>query len=169
MTRLRWRALGASVALLLGPSACISEDAPLTPGAAPSAPPDIEFAGIVTDARTIDGQHRFTDSAGVEHAVDTDAYRMIGAYACCLDLVVLGRDADGAFLATFRKLNGPPDPDCLGAYDFGVDRGDHIELFDILWLKAPEFEGAVPADSGYEMGTRFCFDEEGRVASVIAP
>ena len=157
----------AGISVILALSACIVE-ARLTPGLAPAGPPEIEFAGLVTDVKLFDDRYEFTDVDSIVHTIGIDEYRQLGAFPCCRDLVVLGNDADGKFLVTFRLVEGLP-LDCHVGYDFGVDRGSHIELFGVLWRKAPGFQDAVPVDTEYMLGTRFCFDTHGRVASFVAP
>ena len=129
---------------------------------------DIEFAGLATDLR-ISGEHyEFTDASGVVHAIEIDDYRQVTEHGCCIDLVVIGADAQGPFVASFMTQGGLPD-DCYVENDPGVDRGSHVEILGILWRKSPGFAATIPDGTGYTPGTRFCFDEHGRVASIVAP
>ena len=147
-------------------SACAATPTPEPIVEAPLVPPQIEFAGVVTDVRTYAEHHEFTDAAGVVHALEFDEYRQVGEHDCCSDLVVLGTDAVGPFLATFPNQDGLPE-DCYVENDPGIDRGSHIEILGILWRKAPGLQGAVPFGTWYEPGSRFCFNERGLIASII--
>jgi hypothetical protein len=110
----------------------------------------------------------FTDAAGVVHAIEIDDYRQVTEHGCCIDLVVIGADAQGPFVASFMTQGGLPD-DCYVENDPGVDRGSHVEILGILWRKSPGFAAKIPYGTGYTPGTRFCFDEHGQVASIVAP
>ncbi len=135
---------------------------------APLVPPTIEFAGLVTDISTFADHHEFTDAAGVIHAVAFDQHRDVTGNGCCGQLVVLGTDASGPFLATFQTQGGLPD-DCFVENDAGMDQGSHVEIHGVLWRKARALQGAVPAGVAYPSGTRFCFDEHGRIAGIVPP
>jgi hypothetical protein len=86
------------------------------------------------------------------------------------DLVIIGSDAEGMFVATFMRQDGLPDT-CYVENEIGVDRGDHIETRGVLWSKSTTFEpaDAVGSDARYPAGTRLCFDRDGRIASTISP
>jgi hypothetical protein len=161
-------AVGALVAGTAVLSACVATPTPEPTATAAIAPPQIEFAGLVTEVRTFAEHHEFTDAAGTVHAIEIDNYRQIGEHSCCFDLVIVGTDADGPFMATFPTQGGLPD-NCYVENDIGIDRGSHVEILGILWRKAPGFAGSVPYGVRYAVGTRFCFDEQGRIGSTVPP
>jgi hypothetical protein len=134
----------------------------------PPAPPNLEFAGLATGLQVFEDHFEFTDARGVVHAIEIDDYRQIGEHACCVDLVVIGADAEGPFVATFPTQGGLPD-DCYVENDPGIDRGSHIEILGVLWRKSPGLAATIPYGTGYTPGTRFCFDEHGRVTRTVAP
>jgi hypothetical protein len=146
--------------------ACVATPTPDPTATAALAPPEIEFAGLVTDVRTFAEHHEFTDAAGRVRAIDIGEYRQIGEHACCFDLVILGHDAAGPFLATFPTQGGLPD-DCYVENDVGIDHGSHIEILGIAWRKAPGFLSTVAFGTQYPSGTRFCFDERGMISSTV--
>jgi hypothetical protein len=43
------------------------------------------------------------------------------------------------------------------------------EINGVLWRKAPGFRGTVPFGATYEFASRFCFNERGLIASIVAP
>jgi len=149
-------------------SACTVAPTPDPTPLAPLMPPAIEFAGLVSDVRTYAEHHEFTDAFGTVHAIEFDEYRQVGEHDCCFDLVILGTDAEGPFLATFPTQDGLPD-DCFVENDPGIDRGSHIEILGILWRKSPGFASSTTFGSHYPPATRFCFDRNGRIAGVIPP
>ncbi|MEP6470035.1 MAG: hypothetical protein ABJC24_09720 [Chloroflexota bacterium] len=85
-------------------------------------------------------------------------------------LVILGDDQAGPFVAAFMAQEGLPS-DCYVENGEGIERGSSIESSGVLWAKAPTFNSPVHPALGesYPGGTRFCFNERGLVASVIAP
>jgi hypothetical protein len=149
-------------------SACAAPPKPEPTESVSLVPPDIEFAGLVSDVRTFAEHHEFTDAAGEVHAIEIGHYRQIGEHGCCFDLVVFGTDADGPFFATFPTQGGLLD-DCYVENDPGIDRGSHIEILGVLWRKAPGFTGAVPFGVQYPPGTRFCFDLRGMIRRTVPP
>jgi hypothetical protein len=154
------------VALALAASGCAPAVTTPDPTAAPLEPPEIEFVGLVTDVRISEDHVEFTDAAGEVHLVDPDAYRDVNGNGWGGPLQVLGRDAEGRFVASFPTQEGLP-PDCYRENAVGVDRGSHVEINGVLWRKAPGFDGSIAFGTRYATGARFCFDELGRVASVI--
>lgn len=85
------------------------------------------------------------------------------------DIVIIGHDDRGAFVAGYMRQDGLPS-NCFVDNAPGVDRGDYIELRDILWSKASYFSSAVAvqADHAYPGGTRFCFNEMGLIWATVA-
>ena len=149
-------------------SACAATPLPEPAGTAALRPPEIEFAGLVTDVRTSGEHHEFTDAAGTVHAIDMNEYRQVGEHACCFDLVILGSDAAGSFVAIFPNQGGLPE-DCYVENDVGIDRGSHIEILGVMWRKAPGLQGVVPFGVAYPSGSRFCFNERGMIAGLVPP
>jgi len=149
-------------------SGCSATPTPDPTPSDPPMPPEITFGGLVTDVRSYAEHHEFTDAAGAVHAVESAEYRQVGEHGCCFDLVILGTDAEGPFIATFPTQDGLPD-DCYVENDPGVDRGSYVEILGILWSKAPGFSSTTPFGRPYPPATRFCFDQAGRIAGVIPP
>lgn len=136
----------------------------------PIDPPRIEMVGMPTEVRigatTI--EYEFAD--GETRRIDPNGWRAITPHAWGGELVILGTDANGPFVAAFLPQGGLPD-DCYVENDMGTDRGSHIEIREILWRKAPDFTPASPVSAGdtYPFGTRFCFTDEGMIGSTVAP
>jgi len=136
----------------------------------PDAAPVIEFAGVPTEHRLEAATVSFVLADGGTLEVDTAGYRVLGPHSWSGDLVILGSDADGLFVASFMPQGGLAD-DCYVENEAGIDRGAHIETRGILWRKSPTFAAADPvlANVAYPAGTRFCFDESGEITSTVAP
>jgi hypothetical protein len=149
-------------------TACASAPTAVPVPPPPVGPPEIEFAGLVTEVSIYNDHYEFTDLRGTIHAIDLDEYRQVGDMPCCGELLVLGVDEDGAFMTSFMTQGGLPD-DCYVENDPGIDRGSHIEINGVLWAKARAFEGVVPPATWYAPATRFCFDQHGRVTSIVPP
>lgn len=168
MMPLGFRRQGLSLAigpLALAVAGCAAAATP-EPEPVAMEPPAIEFAGIVTDVRIYADHIEYSDPAGVVHAVDPDAHRDVAGNGWSGPLLVHGNDANGAFVASFMNQDGLP-ADCYVENDVGTDRGSHIAINGVLWKKSPAFDGGVPFGQPYPLGTRFCFDESGTVASLI--
>ena len=147
-------------------SACASPAATPIPAELPVEPPDISFAGLVTDVRIFEEHYEFTDADGSVHAIEIGEHREISGHGCCGELLVLGTDVHGAFMASFRTQDGLPD-DCYVERAPGIDRGSHVEINGVLWRKASGFADTVSFGTPYPPAARFCFDERGRVTSVV--
>ena len=162
---MRLRRLAAAGAVLALTS-CASSATPMPRPAVPG-PPQIEFAGVVTDVRTYADRVEFTDAGGVVHSVrDPDAYRDVGWSGWDGPLLILGRDADGPFVAGFMTQDGLP-PDCYVQRERGVERGSHIEIDGILRRKAPSLGASIGFGEPYPPGSRFCLGGNGMIDRVI--
>ena len=135
-----------------------------TDGSTPR-PPTIQAVGIATDVRISADQTRYAFAEGSVHEVPNSS-RQIGDGG--FGLVIIGSDSEGPFVAGFPTQDGLPG-DCYRENAAGVDRGGYIETQGVLWAKAPTFASPVHPAPGasYPAGSRFCFDETGRIASVI--
>lgn len=153
--------LALGVSLLL--ASCESNSPP------PSAPPVIEFVGKPSETRIAARTVTYVLADGGTLEVDVAGYRVLGPHEWSGELVVLGSDADGMFVASFLPQDGLPD-DCYVENEVGIDRGAHIEVRGVLWRKAPSFAAAEPVAPGhrYPAGTRFCFDDTGEITSTVA-
>jgi hypothetical protein len=132
---------------------------------APS-PPTIQAVGVATDVRIYPDHTRYVFADGTVHEVPPE-YRQLGDGAG-FGLVVIGSDEDGPFVLTF-PLQADLPPDCYRENGVGIERGDHIELWGVLFAKAPGFSSPVLPTLGaeYPAGTRFCLNDRGLVTSVI--
>jgi hypothetical protein len=83
-------------------------------------------------------------------------------------LVVLGYDAEGQFVASFMPQGGLPD-DCYVENAMGTEWGRYVELRGVLWAKADTFpsDGIPGYGEQYSTGTRFCFNADGKVGSLV--
>lgn len=151
--------LGASLLLV----SCESVSPP------PPAPPVIEFVGIPSESRMSATTVTYVLANGGTLEIDVAGYRVLGPHNWSGELVILGSDAEGMFVASFLPQGGLPD-DCYVENEVGIDRGPYIEIRGVLWRKAPSFVAAEPVtpDRRYPAGTRFCFDESGEITSTIA-
>lgn len=101
----------------------------------------------------------------------TEGYRQLTSHGWGgFGLVIVGEDREGAFVAGFMTQDGLPS-DCYVENGEGVERGSYIESSGVLWAKAPSFNSPIHPALGesYPGGTRFCFNDRGLVATVIAP
>ena len=85
------------------------------------------------------------------------------------DLLVVGRDQDGRWVAVIGNQGGLPD-DCFVLDERGINLGNAIEIEGIRWPKSvtftsPEREPALGAE--YPGATRFCVGEHGRIESIV--
>ena len=155
----------AALAAIGGITACL----PLaTPAPMPRAErPTIRLAGRVADVE-IGEVVRYRLADGHDEEISPHTHRPLTEHGWSGELIVIGSDSRGPFVAAFATQEGMP-PDCYVENARGVDRGRHVEIGGLLWKKVPRFEGFVPPGSPYPDGSRFCLDEGGRVASVVAP
>jgi hypothetical protein len=154
------RGIGFIVALGIALAGCGA-----TGGPAPS-PPRIQAVGVATDVRIYADHIRYVFADGSVHEVTAD-YRQMGDGGG-FGLVVIGSDAEGAFVVTFPTQGGLP-ADCYRDNGVGIERGDHVELWGVLFAKAPGFPSEAEPEIGaaYPAGTRFCLNDRGLVTSVI--
>lgn len=136
----------------------------------PSAPPVIEFVGIPTESRLGVTTATYVLADGGILEVDIADYRVLGPHEWSGELIILGSDAGGPFVASFMPQDGLPD-DCYVENEVGIDRGTYIETRGVLWRKALSFAAAevVLPNQAYAAGTRFCFDDSGEITSTVAP
>jgi hypothetical protein len=163
-----WRRRARAALLSIGAlvSACAVAPTP-SPTIGQLEPPVIEFVGLVNDGRVFDDRFEFTDASGAVHSITgADLYRQLNEHGCCGPLLVLGHDAEGAFMVSFPTQGGLPE-DCYVENGAGIDRGSHIEIRGVLWRKAPGLEGSARFGSSYPAGTRFCFDDAARITSIV--
>jgi hypothetical protein len=153
------RGIGLAAVLAVGLAGCASGAGP-----APS-PPIIEAVGVVTDVRIYADRTRYTFADGSVHEVPA-SYRQLGDGG--FGLALIGSDADGPFVLTF-PLQADLPPDCYRENGVGIERGRHIELWGVLFEKAPGFTspGVPQVGTEYPGGSRFCLDDHGLVTSVI--
>ena len=151
--------LGASLLLV----SCESVSPP------PPGPPVLEFVGKPRETRIAAATVTYVLADGGTLEVDVAGYRVLGPHEWSGELVILGSDADGMFVASFLPQDGLPD-DCYVENEVGIDRGSYIEVRGVLWRKAPSFVAAEPVtpDHRYPAGTRFCFEDSGEISSTIA-
>jgi hypothetical protein len=129
----------------------------------------IETVGIVTAVRIYQDRVEYRLADGRSWTAAPGTYRTVMDWGA--KLLVVGSDPHGRWLATFGPQDGLPD-DCYFTPEPGTDWGDGIAIAGVLWHKAAEFQpaGGVPGiGKDYAGGTRFCLDEDGLVASTIAP
>ena len=133
-------------------------------------PPRIEQTGIVTGLAEGRDFVRYTFRDGSTRKIDPQWYRQLtengwGGFG----LLVLGDDQHGPFVASFMPQGGLP-ADCYVGNGPAVERGDYVEMWGVLWEKAPGFATSVhPADgSAYTSGTRFCFNAAAQPTKVVS-
>lgn len=145
-------------------TACVVEPMPPAP-----APPVIEWAGVPTEVR-VEQTVTYVLPDGGTLEVGPAGVRTVTPAGWSGDLVIIGSDADGMFVATFMRQDGLPDT-CYVENELGVDRGTHVETRGILWSKSPAFQAAeaIVPDTQYLAGTRLCFDRSGHITSTVAP
>jgi hypothetical protein len=135
-------------------------------GSSPApSPPTIQAAGVATDVRIYQDHVRYAFADGSVHEVPL-SYRQIGHGG--FGLVIIGSDSGGPFIALFPTQGGLP-ADCYRENAEGIERGAYIQTQGVLWTKAPSFTSPVHPDAGsaYPGGTRFCFNEQGLITTVI--
>src|SRR5690242_13685109 len=109
-------------------------------GSAPApsgGPAIIDEAGLVTSQGTDGRQNHYVFSDGRSAYVLLIGRRLINS--ALGDVVVIGHDTNGPFLAAFTNQDGLPG-NCYVDDAQGIDRGAYIELRGILWTKATQFK-----------------------------
>jgi hypothetical protein len=138
-------------------------------GAATPAPPTILRAGIASEVNTDGSSVEIRFASGPPARLSLAGLRLVTG-GVGGELVVLGSDAAGPFLAGFTTQDGLPSS-CYVENARGIDRGGFIELRGILWQKSAAIDDPVRPGSGraYPSGTRFCFDETAAIWAVVPP
>lgn len=137
----------------------------------PPAPPTFEALGILVSELVADPIRTYGLADGRSIDVSIDATRVLFNGGGLGQPFVLGSDANGSFVAIFSHQDGLPD-DCHipGIGVVGIERGDFIEINNVLWRKSPSFEAAMALPAvgrEYPSATRFCFDDQAEVASIV--
>jgi hypothetical protein len=134
------------------------------------APSQIQVVGTITGQSQRQTTVDYTLADGRIITVDLDTRRMVGQEGGSPALLVLGRDAQGDWIALPGHQDGLPDGCHVMSQD-GHELGDSIAIAGILWLKARGFSVPFtpPMRFPYPPGSRFCLDGQARVASVIGP
>jgi hypothetical protein len=127
------------------------------------------MVGVVAEAElgnTV--RYVFTDGRTTE--VVTANYRVLTPHGWDGELVVLGQDQAGDFVASFSTQADMP-ADCYVENSKGVDRGAYVQLRGVLWRKASGFQSATqpPNGAAFPGGTRFCLDDQGLITNAVAP
>lgn len=136
---------------------------------APSAPPTLDVVGRISAVEIHTGFVRYGLADGSTWDFPDGTYRLVGDGGHGGRLLVVGRDSQGQFIATFMTQDGLP-ADCYFENATGIERGAYIELRGILWAKAPAFSSDVlvpPVGYAYLSGTRFCLDATARVTRAV--
>jgi hypothetical protein len=137
----------------------------------PPAPPTIEALGVLTSEQDADPIRTYGLADGRSYEISIEATRVLFNGGGLGQPFVLGSDANGPFVAIFSHQDGLAE-DCHipGIGVVAVERGGFIEINAVLWRKSPSFEATVnlPAvGHPYPSATRFCFDDQAQVASVV--
>ncbi len=138
-------------------------------GAATLAPPTILRAGIASEVSTDGSSVEIRFASGPPTRLSLAGLRLVTG-GVGGELVVLGSDAAGPFLAGFTTQDGLPSG-CYVENARGIDRGGFIEVRGILWQKSAAIEDPVGPGTGraYPSGTRFCLDETAAIWAVVPP
>jgi hypothetical protein len=126
----------------------------------------IEAFGLIVEERFYPDRISFQLEDGQTWEAQTGTYRWVMNWGG--KLLVAGSDANGRWIATLGPQGGLP-KDCYFTPERGTEWGDGIAIAGVLFPKAPGFSfDSTPAVGGdYPLGTRFCFNVDGQVASVI--
>lgn len=131
-------------------------------------PPTIAHVGVPTDTQVgATVRYAFSDGKVIELAAD--AYRLLTPAGWSGELVVIGADDAGAFVASFSRQGGLPD-DCFVDNASGREAGRYIEIRGVMWPKATTLVTPRPPYGGeYPTGTRFCFNHSAQISGVLLP
>lgn len=147
----------AAVAMLSG---CLGSPAIRPPSST------IAAVGLIDGERESAGTLIFQLEGGRTWEARAGTYRWITNWG--MKLLVAGTDASGIWVATFGPQQGLPQ-DCYFSPEVGTEWGDGIAIRGIFWPKAPSFVAdPIPSvGSDYPIGTRFCLNPAGQIASMI--
>jgi hypothetical protein len=153
------RAIGLALAATALLAACSAQ------AIRPSSP-TIEAAGLITEERLYSDRLSFQLEGGQTWEAQTGTFRWVMNWGG--ELLVAGSDANGRWVATLGPQGGLP-RDCYFTPERGTEWGDGIAIGGVLFGKAPGFSSQPTPQVGidYPAGTRFCFNGDGQVASVI--
>lgn len=128
--------------------------------------PTIEAAGLFAEERAYPDRIWFRLESGETWEAQTGTYRWVMNWGG--KLMLAGSDTNGRWIATLGHQGGLPE-DCYFTPERGTEWGDAIAIAGVLFPKAPEFSFHSMPQVGldYPAGTRFCFNADGQVASVI--
>ena len=128
--------------------------------------PTIEAAGLFVAERTYPDRIWFRLESGETWEAQTGTYRWVMNWGG--NLLLAGSDSNGRWIATLGHQDGLP-KDCYFSPERGTEWGEGIAIAGVLFPKAPGLSfGSEPmVGSDYPIGTRFCFNVDGQVASVI--
>jgi hypothetical protein len=127
----------------------------------------IEAVGLIAEERFYADRIWFRLEGGQTWEPQTGTYRIIMNWGT--KLLVAGSDATGRWLATLGPQGGLPKT-CYFTPERGTEWGDGIAIAGVLFPKAPgfSFDSTPGVGSDYPLGTRFCFNINGQIASAIA-
>ena len=128
--------------------------------------PTIEAAGLFAEERAYPDRIWFSLQSGETWEAQTGTYRWVMNWGG--KLLLAGSDMHGRWIATLGHQDGLP-RDCYFTPERGTEWGDGIAIAGVLFPKASgfSFDSVPPVGSDYPIGTRFCFNVQGQVASVI--
>jgi hypothetical protein len=157
-------------AVIISSCAPLVTDSPKVPSS-PSAlrPPVIELTERVASTQIFSDSVKYTTVDGRSVSISMADRRLItGSWDA--QLVILGHDELGGFIATYQIQQGLPS-DCFVDGSEGIDRGDYVELHGVLWKKTYRFKSSsdTHVDHSYPLGTRFCYDARGFISGIVTP
>ncbi len=155
-----WLKVGRAVLMAAAVAAC---GAP-----APSHPPRIaiETVGLLADERVYADHTEYELQDGRTWARPNDEFRIAYQAPSGSTLFIAGADDGGPYVLMIGGQDGLP-PECTHAIGYGgTDLGDGIAVEDFLWPKAPGYAGDL-SPTTYPTTTRFCLDDQGRVAARV--
>lgn len=135
----------------------------------PPAPPTLDVVGLISTVEIHNGFVRYGLADGSNWNFPDGTYRLVGFGGHGGKLLVVGRDSEGQFIATFMTQDGLP-TDCYFENATGIERGAYVEMRGILWAKAPGLVSSVPVPPlgwAYPGGTRFCLSDAAQVTATV--
>jgi hypothetical protein len=146
--------------LLIG-AAVTACGAPLPSRPSPIA---IETIGLLADEQIYADHTVFILADGRRWERPNDEFRIAYQAPAGSTLFIAGTDSRGTYVLLVGGQDGLP-AQCQHAIGYGgVDFGDGVAAEGFLWRKAPAYQGGA-AGTVYRTTTRFCLDDQGRVAS----